>query len=405
VDVDPTGRKLRLLILTAKPPFPPVDGGRIAVYEPLRRLAARGHRITLLTFRSPGQDETSLAQLAPLCRVASVPHDTRTRPLGLIGNLFSPLPYNVAKYHSPRMVQKLKEVLASEPFDVAHLEQVHMAGYRAITQGQWGIPTVLRQENIESHLAERYWRTQTGLRRAYARLLAARLRRYESAACAAVDRCLAITAEDAARLRDLSPRARVVVIPAGVDVEAFRPSPQSEQPDTVVFVGSMDWPPNADAALWFYQEVLPAIRRAVPAVQFYVVGKDPPPAVRRLAEDGAVHVTGFVEDVRDYLAQAAVFVVPLRVGGGMRLKLLQALAMAKPAVSTTIGAEGIAVAHGQNILLADSAAAFAQSVVELLRDRGLRARLGENGRRLVETHYSWEAATDLLEAAYQEVRR
>ena len=405
MDLDPTRHKLRLLLLTAKPPFPPIDGGRIAVYEPLRRVAARGHRITLLTFQPPGQDEVGLAQLASLCRVESIPHDTRTRPLEMIRNLFSPLPYNVAKYRSPRMAQKLREALASEAFDVVHLEQVHMAGYHAITQGQWGIPTVLRQQNIESHLAERYWRTQTGLRRAYARLLAARLRRYESAACAAMDRCLAITAEDAGRLRNLSPHARVVVIPAGVDVEAFRPSPQDEQPETVVFVGAMDWLPNADAVIWFCQEALPAIRQAFPAVQFYVVGKDPSPAVCRLAEGGAVHVTGFVADVRDHLARATVFVVPLRVGGGMRLKLLQALAMAKPSVSTTIGAEGIAVAHGQEILLADDAAAFAQCVIDLLRDPGLRVRLGENGRRLVETRYSWEATTDMLEAAYQEVRR
>ena len=221
----------------------------------------------------------------------------------------------------------------------------------------------------------------------------------------ALDRCLAITAEAAGRLRNLSPHARVVVIPAGVDVEAFRPSPQDEQPETVVFVGAMDWLPNADAVIWFCQEALPAIRQAFPAVQFYVVGKDPSPAVCRLAEGGAVHVTGFVADVRDHLARATVFVVPLRVGGGMRLKLLQALAMAKPSVSTTIGAEGIAVAHGQEILLADDAAAFAQCVIDLLRDPGLRVRLGENGRRLVETRYSWEATTDMLEAAYQEVRR
>jgi glycosyltransferase involved in cell wall biosynthesis len=124
-----------------------------------------------------------------------------------------------------------------------------------------------------------------------------------------------------------------------------------------------------------------------------------------LAERDTIHITGFVEDVRDYLAQAATFVVPLRVGGGMRLKLLQALAMAKPAVSTTIGAEGIAVAHGRNILLADSAADFAKCVIDLLGNRELRVRLGANGRQLVEENYSWEAATDLLEAAYRDVMR
>jgi len=380
-----------------------MDGGRIAVYEPLRRLAARGHQVTLLTFRPPNQDAADLAPLAEFCRVESVPHDTRTRPMGIAGSLFSTLPYNVAKYQTPRMAQRLEEILARESFDVVHLEQVHMAGYQAITKGKWGIPTVLRQENIESHLAERYWRAQTGLRRLYARLLAARMRRYEAAMCAVVDCCLAITLEDAQRLHDLSPRARTLVVPAGVDIAAFCPSPHSEVPDTVVFVGSMDWLPNADAVLWFYHEALPAIRREFPALQFYVVGKDPPPEIRRLAEPGAIHITGLVADVRDYFARAAVFVVPLRVGGGMRVKLLQALAMARPVVSTSIGAEGIAVTHGQDILLADSAPDFARCAVDLLRDPELRARLGQSGCRLVEENYSWEAATDLLELAYRDV--
>ena len=404
MNINLAGRRFRLLWLTAKPPFPLVDGGRIAVYEPLRRLAARGHHITLLTFRPPDEDPANLAPLSEFCQVESVPHDTRTRLAGIARNLFSSLPYNVVKYQSPVMAQRLEEILAREPFDVVHLEQVHLAGYRAITQGKWQIPTVLRQQNVESHLAERYWRTQTGLRRLYARLLAHRMRHYEAAMCAVMDRCLAITAEDAQRLHTLSPQANVCVVPAGVDTAAFCPLPGNEEPDTLVFVGAMDWLPNADAALWFCQEVLPAIRRECPALQLYIVGKDPAPEVLRLAESG-VYVTGFVEDVRDYFARATVFVVPLRIGGGMRVKLLQALAMERAVVSTSIGAEGIAVTHGQNILLADSAPDFARCVVDLLRAPQLRARLGQNGRRLVAENYSWEAATDLLESAYQDVMR
>ncbi|MBK7180481.1 MAG: glycosyltransferase [Chloroflexi bacterium] len=196
-------------------PYPLIDGGRIAVYEPLRRLAARGHRITLLTFRPPEQNVAELAPLTEFCRLESLPNDTRTRPLAMARNLFSTLPYTVAKYQSPLMAQKLAELLARETFDLVHLEQLHMAGYQAISKGKWGVPTLLRQENIESHLVERYWRAQTGVRRLYGRLLAARMRRYEAEQCTAVDGCLAITAEDAQRLRCLSPEANVVVVPAG----------------------------------------------------------------------------------------------------------------------------------------------------------------------------------------------
>jgi sugar transferase (PEP-CTERM/EpsH1 system associated) len=401
--VDPTGRRLKLLLLTTKPPFPLTDGGRIAVYEPLRRLAARGHQVTLLTFRAPGQDQDALAHLETLCRVEYVQHDTRTRPGGMISNLFSSLPYSISKYRSPLMMQKLREMLTGEAFDVVHLEQVHLACYQEIVRGEFGVPAVLRQVNSESHLAERFWQTQTGLRRIYARLQATRLRRYEAEMCARMDCCLAITAGDAERLRTLSPQANIRVIPAGVDLEEFQPAPHLAEAEAVVFVGSMDWLPNADAVLWFAKEISPLVKREFPAFQFYVVGRQPPVEIRRLTESDAIHVTGYVDDVRAYLARAAICVIPLRVGGGMRVKLLQAMAMAKPVVSTSIGAEGIAIEHGRHVLLADTASDFASGVVSLLRNRGLREYLGQNARRLVAEHYSWEVATDLLEQAYMDV--
>ena len=395
---------LKILLLTTKPPYPATDGGRIAVYEPLRRLAARGHHVTLLTFRAPpGQDEASFAHLASLCRVEAIVHDTRTRPMGMGRNLFSRVPYTISKYRSPLMASQVRALLAATKFDVVHVEQVHMAGYGAIAQEEFGIPVVLRQQNIESHLVERYWKTQTGLRRIYAKLQAVRLRNYEAEACAAVDRCLAITFADATRLHHISPSAKTLVVPAGVDVEEFAPLPHLEEREAVVFVGAMDWLPNVDAVLWFCKDILPAIRQEFPEMQFHIVGKNPPAEIRRLAETQGIHVAGFVEDVRDYFAKATVFVIPLRVGGGMRVKLLQAMAMARPVVSTPIGAEGIQVEDGRNILVAESAEDFAASVLRLLSDRKLGERLGQNARQLVEETYSWETATDLLEQVYREV--
>lgn len=393
---------MNILTLCPKLPYPASDGGRIAIFEPLRRLAARGHDLTLLTFAHGPPQEEALAYLRQFCRLELVAHDTRSHLLPAAMNLLSPEPYTIAKYASAAMARRLRSLMAEEQFALVQLENLHMSGYQAITKGEFHCPTLLRQQNVESLLAERYAATQRGLRRRYALLHAMKVRRFESRMGAAMDLCLMITPQDAERMRRLNPRARTVVIPAGIDGEGFDLSPTREEPGSIVSIAAMDWPPNVDAVRWFHDHVLPLVRQARPDVRFYVVGKHPPPAIQALAQPDRVVVTGFVDDVRDYLARGSVFVVPLRAGGGMRLKLLQAMAAARAIVSTTIGAEGISVTHEGELLLADDAAGFAAQTIRLLNDGALRRKLGRQARSVALGSYSWDYAVDLLESAYRQ---
>jgi len=217
------------------------------------------------------------------------------------------------------------------------------------------------------------------------------MRRAERAAVRSAAHVIAVSPADAAVLRDEFGAPRVSVIETGVDTDYFRPTdPGLREPDHVVFVGSMDWLPNEDAVRWFVEEILARIRTRRPAARLTIVGRDPPAAVRALGNGGrGVTVTGRVPDVRTWLARASAVVVPLRIGSGTRLKIFEAMACGAAVVSTTIGAEGLAVTPGRDILLADAPEQFAAAVVELLEDPARARALGERARRLVEERFDW----------------
>jgi len=203
---------------------------------------------------------------------------------------------------------------------------------------------------------------------------------------------------DRALLAANAAAASVVAIPTGVDTSYFAPNGVAEVPVHLVFTGSMNWYPNEDAILYFIEAILPSIRRDIPPVSMTVAGRDPSPRVVSAARKAGVRVTGAVDDIRAYIAEAAVFVVPLRVGGGTRLKVFEALAMAKPVVSTSVGAEGLPLVPGQHFLRADDPAEFARAVTSLLRNPARRRALGAAGRRLVEARYSWPKVAAEFEA-------
>ena len=389
---------MRILFVAPKIPWPATDGGRIAIYELVRHLTERGHQAAFLGFGSP-QAADELRAHAGLMWAKAIPHDTATNPLSAFWNLFSPLPYTAAKYKSGAMSDAIRSAFQEELFDLVQLENTHMAHYLGLVQ-QHNRPAVLRLHNVESLLAERYARTIAPPFSWYVALQARRMFQFEARACEQASLCLAITEEDAERVRRMAPEAQVAVSPAGVDLERFYPQLMSEEPGTVVSIASLNWPPNVDSMRWFRAEIWPRILKEEPTARWFVVGKDPPTDILGWPEeDHSIAVTGFVDDVRPYLNRGSVVVVPLRSGGGMRLKILEAMASGKAVVSTPLGAEGIPARNGEEILLAPPDRTFAAEVVRLLRQGAERKRIGKAARAWVE-RYGWNRVAEALEREY-----
>lgn len=390
---------MKILQICPRIPYPLHDGGAIGIFNLTKHLALRGHQIKMLAF---GKDEAApVAGLREYCDLSIVPHASANQPLAALLNVVAQTPYTISKYHARQMYQQLDNVVSRLNFDVAHVDHLHMANYGVFLKARYGLPIVLRQHNLETAVMERFARTQpSAWLRAYARLQYRKLLRYEPRLCEQFDCCAMITPEDERRLQSMSLRARTAVIPAGVDL----PNPTgniSEEPGNILFLASLDWPPNVDGFFWFFENVLPLIQREAPAVQVSIIGKGEAPRLQRLAHPN-VRFIGFVPDVVPYLQAAQVCIVPLFAGGGMRIKILEMLAHRKSVVSTSIGCEGIAAAHGRELLIADEPKNFAEAVLAVLRDSALRLALGREARQLVEKKYAWPQISAALENIYSQ---
>jgi len=385
--------------------WPVTTGGRLRSFHILSELSRR-HRVTLLTTHGPADDPDGLAAALPACGVVSVPWALAKRGsvrfgLALGASWLSALPVDLYRSRVPTLGRHVARRLARGGVDVV------VADFLAATPNVplgGAVPAVLFAHNVEHMI----WRRLRDIehrpwRRALLELEWRKLRRAEARACARARLTLAVSEADRDRLAACAPGARVSAIPTGVDVDYFAPNGIAEAAGHLVFTGSMDWYPNEDGVLHFVEAILPGIRRELPGTALTVVGRNPSPRLRAAAARAGVRVTGLVEDVRPFVAEAAVYVVPLRVGGGTRLKIFEALAMAKPVVSTSVGAEGLPLVSGEHFVRADAPADFAGAVVSLLRDPARRRVLGDAGRRLVGERYAWPRVAREFEARCEEV--
>jgi glycosyltransferase involved in cell wall biosynthesis len=394
---------VRILVFAPYPPYPPRFGGATRVWHLVRALA-REHQVTLLCFASAAED----AALGPVRAVCEAVHtepyparaDSRAKRLYQLRSLLG-RPYSYYVNYSPAMAAALQRLLASGRYDIAQLEFGDVAPFYPV---RGSALRVLDEHNIEYRLLERSWQeARSPARRLYNRIEAAKLRRAELATCRGMDAILTTSDVDRAGLAPHVDGTPIRVIPNGVDTAFFTPDDRiAIEPGRLVFTGAIDYHPNTDGVLYFCAEIFPRIRASWPETSLAVVGKDPPPAVRGLAGE-RLQVTGTVPDVRPWLQTAEVVVVPLRVGGGTRLKILEALATGRAVVSTSLGCEGLEVTPGEDILLADTPAAFAEATLRCLRDPALRARLGAAGRALVERRYQWDAIGRSLGEFYWEL--
>jgi sugar transferase (PEP-CTERM/EpsH1 system associated) len=385
----------------------PLDkGGRLRTWHLLRHLARR-HDVTYLSFSELGRQRDAavdgMREVAT--RVVTVPRfDPAKRSLLFYMDaaryLADPLPYAVAKYRSAAYKVQLQSLLREQAFDLLVCDFLVPAVNLPRTLP---CPAVIFTHNVEAEIWRRHAETKASVpARWLYQLQHKRMLRFEGDTLKRFDGILAVSDADRDAFARLYPDVAskpIWVVRTGVDTEYFVPSPNDRAAEPhLVFTGSMDWLPNEDAMAHFCHDILPLIREQEPNVRLSIVGRAPTPVVRALASE-SIDVTGTVDDVRPYMRNAAVYVVPLRIGGGTRLKIFEAMSMGKAVVSTTVGAEGLPVVGGTHALIADEPRAFADAVVSLLRDTTRRTALERAARSLVVDHYDWSAVGGELDDA------
>jgi polysaccharide biosynthesis protein PslH len=378
----------------------PVDkGGRIRTYQMLRALS-RQHHVTYLCLDDGGAAPDAIERSCEYAQdVVAVPFRPPAKggaglAAALLRNLFSPLPYAVARYRSPALRERVRRLAASVDLVVCDFLFPSLN-----VPDRLPAPAVLFQHNVEAKIWERYVSVpQHPLRRAYFRLQWRRMRRYEARECRRFACVVAVSAQDAELIRSEYGAKSVGDVPTGVDLDYFTArgtAPPPQESRELVFVGSMDWMPNDDAIRWFAGEVFPGVQKRIAGVRLVVVGRSPSMGLRELASrNRAIGITGTVDDVRPYLARAALSVVPLRVGGGTRLKIYEAMATGVPVVSTAIGAEGLPLRSGEHLLIADSAEEQVSAICALLNDPARASALAANALAFVRLHCSWDAVAE-----------
>jgi glycosyltransferase involved in cell wall biosynthesis len=399
---------MRILWINCELLFPLDKGGKIRTCEMLKHLK-RNHDVTYLTFTDPTQTPDAIELSSEYChRLIRTPR-TVSRKFSLrfyfelLINLLSPLPFVLKRYRSKHMQEAIKSELSAGEYDVVVADfLVTSVNFKKRPDVTW----ILFQHNVETLIWQRHFEVEKNkLKKLYFYIQWKKMFAYERAACNKFDAVIAVSQLERDIMRDAFGSTRVYDVATGVNTNYFQPSGcETVQPRNLVFTGSMDYLPNDDGIHYFIEHILPAVKRALPDITLTVVGRNPHPGLVALSKsDPSITVTGRVDDVRPYIERASAYIVPLRIGGGTRLKIYEAMAMGQCIVSTTIGAEGLPVRHGKEILLADSPEDFADSIIKVLTDEQLALDLKMAAAALVRAHFGWDRIADYFAEICQRV--
>lgn len=401
-----TFQRLKILFVATQLPVPPDTGGRIRSLNILKHLG-RQHDVTFVCAVDPKTPERHLNTMRQICpRFVAVPQRQLDRGswryLSKVAlNLASPFPFAVAKDYCPALTRQVQRLVTEQSFDVLVCDFLHAS---INLNGLLRLPVVLFQHNVEAeilrrcYLQQRHW---TG--KLFWRYQWEKMKHYEGRVSRSVDHCIAVSETDKATFQLDYGMRNVSTVETGVDLDYFLNQTAERLPNRLVFTGSMDWGPNEDAMLWFVDEIFPRITKAVPEVSLTIVGRRPSQKVRRLGLNSRIEVTGRVEDVRPYLWSGSVFIVPLRIGGGTRIKIFEAMASGIPVVSTPVGAEGLQVSHDDHLLLAENSEGFSSAVLRLLKDPVRASQMAADARSFVAARYDWDIVSRQFAAICSDV--
>jgi len=399
---------MRILYIATVYPLPVNNGVKMRVWSLLCAIANAGHEITLATFAEPEEPVGTEQELRKVCkecdivvrRMASLSGSTNYG--ARLSAMLSPSPFAIERFRSDEMRTRLESRLRSGAFDVALCDNI----YAAVNLPPTSIPVLMNSHNVEHLILQRYVGQESNpLKSLYARLEASKLRRFEAATYKRAVLVMVCSRLDAELIEQLCPGLKTVVVPNVVDVREYEMAGQVE-PFIIGYQGGMDWFPNRDAVEYFARAIFPLVQKEIPGARLIVAGRNPSPEFRaQFADVPALEFTGTLPDLRPVIAKAAVCVVPLRIGSGTRLKILEGGAMGKAMVSTTIGAEGLDFVPGKEILIADNPAVFAKNVVEVMRDPARRKALGEAARKRVLQDYDVAVLERSIATAFQSLQQ
>jgi len=390
---------VKVLQIATKVPFPLEDGSKIGIFNLTEQFVKHGAEVT---FAAPYLGDKMSNRFTAMVDFVPLPINTRYTISGGIRNLFSILPYNMEKYWNEAAFEILSDLCKTNSFDVIHIDHLHMASYGLGLRKKYGAQVVLREHNFESEIMGRLSdNTKNPLLKVYTRLQHSRVLKLESSTLQNVDAVLPISEADERKLTGLVPGIRSFVVPAGIDPGRFVPCSTFVN-DRVLFLTSYDWLPNIDSYNFYVREIVPILRLRAPQMKTIIAGKKTDSIPSNLLSD-SIEVRGFARDFNEFSSMASIAVIPLRIGSGVRIKLLELMALGMAVVSTSIGAEGIEVEDGKHLLLADRAEDFADQIVRLASSPTLCMKLGENAREFVAQRYTWDLAGEKLMGAYRTI--
>lgn len=388
---------MNILFLTPRLPYPPIKGDKLRAYHQIRHLSEK-HNIFLLSFLESNDEQRHVPILKEMCReVVTVLKTPWHSYLSTLGALLSPRPLQVGYYSSRVMSQEVISMLKRHHINLIHIQTIRMAPYaREIIE----IPRFLDSIDLISLNYQRRLKAKLSALTPLLRMEYQRLTAYERQMIERTDFTSVVSQADLKEVGlDLNPK--VLCLPNGVDTDYFKPSRAEYEHGSLLFTGNMGYYPNVEATKYFCNSIFPGLLDSYPNLNFYIVGANPSKQVLRLAKQPSVVVTGTVPDVRPYYDRAHVFVCPLQSGGGIQNKVLEAMAMGLPVVSTLLSNGGIGAQHGKHILIADQPEKFAEHVMRLLKDSSLREKLGQAGQNFVRENFSWTVHSEQLDKIYQ----
>jgi glycosyltransferase involved in cell wall biosynthesis len=397
-------RSLKILRICLEVPHAPTDGVKIDAFYSTRELAARGHQITIIGFQYEEQDYSALEKFCEVHAVKILPRNTLGQ---LVRGAMEGFPVNFVKYRNQELLDLARRLVRERQFDLVMSDHSSMGWYVLRLKEEFNIRIVTRWLNFDTLIWQRWTESRSNsLQTIAGRVQVTFMRRFEKRLANVSDCCLAVGAKDAELLKQLAPEACIEFVPVGVDTTRYsaREGIAIEPLSLLLMASTYAWHATEDSVRWLTKEIMPKIWAEIPGATLYVIGKDVPRDLQEWSSPRRIKFVGFVPDERELLAKAQVFLIPMRLGAGIKIKLLTALSMAKAVVTTSAGAEGaLGVEDDKNVLIRDQADDFAQAVIQLLRNGQQCSRLGRNGRELIEQEYDWKVVVDRMEEAILEV--